>query len=148
MAEGGRLGRAEIAAMIPHAGAMCLLDTVLFYDKEAIRACASSHRDPNNPLARDGMLPVLAGLEYGAQAMAVHGRLTGAVGERPRTGYIAGVRELSWSRGRLDDLTADLIIEAEKLAGEGSGVIYRFSIAAGGPPIMTGRATVMLQVEP
>ena len=132
--------------MIPHAGAMCLLDAVLSYDENKIRCMASSHRDKSNPLARDGILPAQAGLEYGAQAMAVHGRLTGAVGARPRTGYIVGVRSMTWSRGRLDDLATDLIIEAEKLAGEGSGVIYGFSIAAGGVPVVSGRATVILEV--
>ena len=148
MAEQGRLGRAEIAAMIPHAGAMCLLDAVLGYDETRIRCSASSHRDPANPLARDGILPAQAGLEYGAQAMAIHGRLIGAVGARPRTGYIVGIRSMSWSRDRLDDLAGDLLIEAEKLAGEGAGVIYSFSVAAGGVSVVNGRATVILEAAP
>jgi len=148
MAEPVRLGRSEIAAMIPHAGTMCLLDAVISYDETKIRCTASSHRDPANPLAREGVLPAQAGLEYGAQAMAIHGRLTGAVGARPRTGYIVGVRSMSWSRERLDDLTDDLLIEAEKLAGEGSGVIYSFSVAAGGVSLVSGRATVILEAAP
>ena len=148
MAEQARLGRVEIAAMIPHAGAMCLLDAVLSYDETKIRCTASSHRDPANPLASAAILPAQAGLEYGAQAMAVHGRLTGAVGVRPRAGYIVGVRSMSWSRERLDDLPGDLLIEAEKLAGEGSGVIYSFSVAAGGVSVVSGHATVILEAAP
>jgi predicted hotdog family 3-hydroxylacyl-ACP dehydratase len=142
------IGRDAIAGMIPHAGAMCLLDAVTFYDESEIRCRASSHRDPGNPLARDGLLPALAGLEYGAQAMAVHGRLTGAVSARPRTGYIVGVRALAWSRARLDDLAGDLEIAAVKLAGDGAGVIYRFSVGAEGQVILSGRATVILEAMP
>ena len=78
----GLLDKAAIAALIPHAGAMCLLDAVLAWDATTIACVASSHRSPANPLAGERRLDAVCGVEYAAQAMAVHGGLTGN-GRRP-----------------------------------------------------------------
>ena len=61
-----RLSRAEIAELIPHAGAMCLLDGVLDWDASRIRCVSRGHRDAGNPLRVDGHLPALCGIEYAA----------------------------------------------------------------------------------
>ena len=66
--------------MIPHTGAMCLLDGVLQWDTSTIQCVSRSHRDAHNPLRIDGRLPTLCGIEYAAQAMAVHGGLAGIIG--------------------------------------------------------------------
>ena len=80
------LNKTEIAALIPHSGAMCLLDEVASWDATHIRCVARTHRDPQNPLRNGVRVPVLCGIEYAAQAMAVHDGLSGAVQERPRSG--------------------------------------------------------------
>ena len=54
---------------------MCLLEGVSSWDERSIRCIAVSHRDPGNPLAADGHLGAACGVEYAAQAMAVHGAL-------------------------------------------------------------------------
>ncbi len=89
------LGGPEIAALIPHAGAMCLLDAVRFWDETTIVCTASSHHHPDNPLASHGTLDAVCGIEYAAQAMAVHGALTATAGRRPAAGYLASVREVT-----------------------------------------------------
>ena len=134
----------DIEALIPHAGTMCLLERVLYWDAQSIRCAASSHRSPNNPLAVDGWLGAACAIEYAAQAMALHGGLAGTVGERPRLGYLASVRALTLYRHRLDDLEDDLIIEAQQLAGEGPRVAYGFTVTSGGAKVAEGRATVLL----
>ena len=60
--------KAEIRALIPHAGLMCLLDRVLQWDDESIVCVSQTHRDSNNPLRRDRRLSALHAVEYGAQA--------------------------------------------------------------------------------
>ncbi|HEX4195016.1 MAG TPA: phosphotransferase, partial [Stellaceae bacterium] len=87
------IDRAEIATLIPHAGKMCLLDRVIAWDEQRIACQSTAHRDPDNPLRKDGRLGVLAAIEFAAQAMAAHGRLAGAIGERPRAGIIASLRD-------------------------------------------------------
>ena len=139
-------GRADIAALIPHAGNMCLLDGVSQWDVAGIRCFSTSHRNPDNPLAVDGTLGAAIGVEYAAQAMAVHGGLTGATQNRPKAGYLASVRALILYRQRLDDLEDDLMIEAHKLAADGANVAYGFVVTSGGEKIVEGRATVLLDM--
>ena len=71
--------RAWIERHIPHKGSMCLLDGVTQWSEAEIVCHATSHRDPGNPLRsvdRDvNGLGITAGIEYAAQAMAVHGAI-------------------------------------------------------------------------
>src|SRR5881398_1435622 len=69
------IDKAEIRRLIPHAGTMCLLDSVLGWDDESIVCTTNTHRDEANPLRRDGRLSALHALEYAAQAAAIHGGL-------------------------------------------------------------------------
>ena len=131
--------------MIPHAGAMHLLDGVLSWDADRIRCLSRSHRDRQNPLRMDGRLSALCGIEYAAQAMAIHGALVGNVATRPRLGYLASLREVRCSRPRLDDLEGDLIVEAERMMGEESHVIYGFEVSVGDIEVLRGRAAVVLE---
>ena len=47
---------------------------------------------PINPLASGGRLDAVCGVEYAAQAMAVHGGLTAVPRAAPAAGYLASVR--------------------------------------------------------
>jgi predicted hotdog family 3-hydroxylacyl-ACP dehydratase len=136
---------AAIARLIPHAGAMCLLAEVPFWDARSIRCIARSHRDPRNPLAAGGRLGAACGVEYAAQAMAVHGGLSGVLGHRPLAGYLISLRALRLYRPYLDDVGGDLTVSAEMLAGEGTRMSYQFSLSCQGAPILDGRAAVLLE---
>lgn len=141
------IGRAEIARLIPHGGPMCLLDGVERWDAGTLRAIAVSHRDPQNPLRDGNGLAVLCGVEYAAQAMAIHGRLAAPEDARPRAGYLASLRNLRCSVERLDGLGAALIVDVETLMGDGTHVIYRFSLGDGVIVALSGRAAVVLDAE-
>lgn len=138
------IAREEISGMIPHAGAMRLLDGVLAWDTERIRCVSGTHRDPRNPLRVEGALPALCGIEYAAQAMAIHGRLAGRLDHKPKAGYLASLRDVRCRTGRLDEHAGDLIVEAERLMGEESHVMYGFQVWVGGFELLSGRATVVL----
>jgi predicted hotdog family 3-hydroxylacyl-ACP dehydratase len=142
------LGRDEIANLIPHAGTMCLLDGVLAWEKESIRCFSTRHRALDNPLRQAGRLGILCGIEFAAQAMAVHGRLVGAVGARPRAGYIASLRDVTCHSDRLDTFDGDLIIDAMHLMGDDERVVYSFALFYKAQELLTGRATVVLQADP
>ena len=139
-----RLNRAGIAGLIPHSGTMCLLGGVVSWDALHIRCTSLSHRDPDNPLRADGGLPALCAIEYAAQAMAVHGGLAGSISAPPRSGFLASVRGVIINRERFDDLEDELIVDAEKVLGDEGRVIYQFAVHAGGLPIVSGRAAVVL----
>lgn len=139
--------RAAIATVIPHAGNMCLLDGVLESDAQRIRCISSTHRAADNPMRSGNELSALCGIEYAAQAMAVHGALNAKFDKKPRAGYLAALRDVACHTMRLDNLGDDLIIEAEKTMGDETRVIYQFSIHAGTTEIMSGRATVVLDAD-
>src|SRR2546429_9635671 len=56
---------------------MCLLDEVTRWDDRSIMSVSNTHRDPANPLRRQGRLSAVHAFEYGAQAAAVHGGFRG-----------------------------------------------------------------------
>ncbi|MEO7400204.1 MAG: 3-hydroxylacyl-ACP dehydratase [Polaromonas sp.] len=146
------LQREEIACRIPHQGSMCLLDRVTAWDEKQISCEASSHRAASNPLRSHGRLGAACGVEYAAQAMAVHGALIAEAGPLgagggssvPKVGYLASIRGLTLHVERLDDIDDDLLIHAERLSGDGSTILYSFSLQAGPALLLSGRAVVIL----
>ncbi len=143
------LDRAAIAARIPHAGRMVLLDAVDAWDDAHIVCRTDSHRESDHPLAIAGRLSSACGVEYAAQAMALHGGLTAPVDpeNRPRLGFLASVRGVTMAVARLDDLPGPLTIEATRESGDASRVLYAFEIRGDGRVLVSGRAAVILQAD-
>ncbi len=138
------LDRDWLLGHIPHQGSMCLLERIDAWDSQHIRCTASSHRAPDNPLRGHGRLGAACGIEYAAQAMAAHGGLLAAADSAPRSGYLTSVRGIELHVARLDDIEADLSIEAERLSGDDNLVLYGFSVTAGERILLNGRAIVVL----
>jgi predicted hotdog family 3-hydroxylacyl-ACP dehydratase len=122
---------------------MCLLEEVLEWDARHLVCLATSHRDPGNPLRVAQTLPAACGIEYAAQAMAVHGALL-SDGEPLRPGVLASVRSVSLRAARLDDVAGPLRVTAERLSGEQDHILYRFSVAGDAGELLSGRAAVVL----
>lgn len=146
----------EIAARIPHAGRMSLLAGVRHWDAQRIECEAAGHAAGDHPLRQHGRLGMACGIEYAAQAMAVHGALLAEAGqaahgprptERPRVGYLASVRGVRLAGTALSDAPGPLTIEAERLLGEGAHILYRFALHASGQELMSGRAAVVMDAE-
>jgi predicted hotdog family 3-hydroxylacyl-ACP dehydratase len=137
------LNKADFAHLIPHQGGMSLLDRVEEFDEESIVCASSSHRSPENPLRRAGRLSALAGIEYAAQAMAVHGALLAQRdGRGAAAGYLALARDVELPAERLDDVAEDLRIRAFRLAAQPDSLMYGFEITAGGRVLLRGRVAV------
>ena len=138
------IDNAGLCGLIPHAGTMCLLDGVLEWDETHIVCVSSSHRDPGNPLAGcDGLAPVHL-LEYGAQAMAVHGGLLArAKGETIAGGYLAAFRDVDLAVDTLAGTGERVTVSAEQLMAAGGNLIYAFEVADADRKLVSGRATVM-----
>ncbi len=142
------LDHAWIASHIPHQGSMCLLDYVEAWDEQSIQCRASSHRAADNPLRADGRLGAACGIEYAAQAMAVHGALLAPPdGSSARVGYLVSVRGTQLYVPRLDDIAADLWVEATCITRSENNILYQFSVSAAGRLLLDGRAAVVLDAE-
>lgn len=139
--------RDAIARLVPHQGAMCLLECVESCDAEGIHCTSTTHQRTDNPLRREGMLPAACGLEYALQAMALHGALTaGGVAQAP--GYLSALRGVRMAVERLDDIAAPLAVRAQALVAESRGFIYRFEVAAAGQVLLSGQATIVIPEMP
>ena len=134
----------DIAALIPHSGAMCLLDSVAAWSADSIECRATSHLDPANPLRRNGRLAAVCGIEYALQAAAVHGALVGGAPQPP--GFVASLRMSRMTQQALDNpdfgtLTATALREH----GDATGLLYTIRLAAAdGSVLLEGRAAIML----
>jgi len=150
------LDRQWIEQHIPHKGRMCLLDEVLSWDAERIRCRSLTHRSADNPLRAHGRLGAACGIEYAAQAMAVHGALIAASAPLASTvsthvrgsigatvGYLASVRNVSLQVSRLDDLEEQLIAAAERVTGDGRTVLYEFTVTSCDRVLLSGRASIV-----
>ncbi len=148
------LNRDDIARRIPHQGSMCLLDTVLDWDNDQIRCQTRSHLSPQHPLLAHGRLGAACGVEYAAQAMAIHGALvaenddsddSGDAGSAtPRAGYLASMRNVTLFVERLDTVVGPLTVNAERLTGDANTVLYSFTVESGEQTLVSGRAVVVL----
>ncbi len=141
------LDRDWIAARIPHQGSMCLLDAVTDWSDAHIVCRATGHTDPAHPLRAAGRLGAASGIEYAAQAMAVHGALVAGADAAPRQGYLTSVRGATLHAERLDDLAGPLDIRAERLSGDAHNVLYGFSVHHAGRCLLEGRAAVVLDAD-
>jgi len=123
---------------------MCLLDRVLGWDSGTISCETSSHLQSNNPLRCEEGLSSVAAIEYGAQAMAVHGKLLSSKqATETQSSYLAAVRDVKFEVSWLHDIDHPLTVRAECLMGDSHGMIYTFSLHALSRLLVQGRLTVM-----
>lgn len=134
-----------LSLLIPHSGTMCLLDGVQAWDERTIQCQANSHLLLSNPLRSNNILPVQAGIEYAAQAMAAHGELCAPTTGDPLTGYLAVLTQVEWQVERLDNLPGSLTIFAERLMAAERGFSYSFQLFHDEVQLLEGRALVALQ---
>jgi predicted hotdog family 3-hydroxylacyl-ACP dehydratase len=125
---------------------MCLLDSVETWDDTTISCRTSTHRDQRNPLRARGRLTVSAGLEYAAQAMGAHvGLVDGSRRSENQIGYVGGIRDVTFSVTRLDDLTGDLAVDATRMVEGENSYMYRFTVSHSGLAIIEGRASIFVK---
>jgi predicted hotdog family 3-hydroxylacyl-ACP dehydratase len=138
---------------------MCLLDGVVSWDASRIRCRSASHLSQDNPLRAHGRLGAACGIEYAAQAMAVHGALVAASAplassmthevresiDTAAVGYLASVRNVTLHVLRLDDVAGELVASAERVTGNARSVLYEFGLWSAAGPLLSGRASIVIE---
>lgn len=142
-----RLDREQIARLIPHAGSMCLLDSVKSWDSTSIRCLSWRHLSKDNPLRGPKGLGVLSGVEFAAQAMAVHSRLSAGSESRPTAGYLVSLRDVKCRNLCFSELDRELLIHANLLMGDEKQAIYTFAVGCADTELISGRAAVILEAR-
>ena len=139
------LAKTDWAHLIPHQGAMSLLDAVVAWEGSTIHAISESHVRADHPLRSEHGLHAVHLAEYGAQAMAVHGALLarerGQAVARP--GRLVSVRDLALAAEYVDALGGRLDVHAQCLYSDDGGAQYAFRVEQGGRLLASGRAAVI-----
>lgn len=134
------LDRQGIEQLVPHAGAMCLLDGVARWDASSID-CMAAAPGAAHPLLRDGALPAVAGCEYAAQAAAVHGALVDGAAA-PRQGMLAKLMDVDFHGLRFAPADGLLAVRAGLVSRMDAGCLYEFEVGQGGRAVLSGRLIV------
>jgi predicted hotdog family 3-hydroxylacyl-ACP dehydratase len=139
------LDKTDWSQLIPHTGAMCLLDAVLAWDERTIHATSASHARIDNPLRGTQGLHAVHLAEYGAQAMAVHGALLARARgiEGVRSGRLVSLRDVRLFEEYVDRLDGHLDVHAECLYADDGGAQYAFHVEHRGRLLASGRAAVI-----
>jgi predicted hotdog family 3-hydroxylacyl-ACP dehydratase len=136
--------RGDIARLIPHQGAMSLLERVAHWDAVSIVALSATHRSPSHPLRSNELLRAIHLCEYGAQAAALHGGLLArCAGGVAAPGYLVSLRDVALHCQRIDDLPGELTIQAELLLQDSGSWQYRFTASHAGTCLAAGRLAIM-----
>ena len=121
-----------------------MLERVARRDETTIVVRTSTHRDAANPLRHGGRLASVALIEYGAQAMALHGALRNLdAGREPRNALLVSVRDFTATRDFIDDLPGEIEIIARVLLATPTNWQYSFEALHAGEVIAGGRVAAM-----
>jgi predicted hotdog family 3-hydroxylacyl-ACP dehydratase len=134
------LDRSQIERVVPHAGAMCLLDAVTQWDKTQL-TCTSAAPGPDHPLADGGRVPAVAACEYAAQATAVHGALIDSM-QSPRAGMLASLIDVRLHQASFPLDTGEVLVQASLRSRSADACLYSFEVSASGVALADGQLMV------
>jgi predicted hotdog family 3-hydroxylacyl-ACP dehydratase len=142
---------AEIAALIPHQGSMCLIERVIDWNDEHIRCATHTHLQSNHPLRHEGRIAAVHLCEYGAQATAIHGALTATQSGMPAApGMLVALRDVQLAVDYLDECPVlqdaalnTLQIEATQQYASAAGCMYEFSVSMNQQTLVRGKVTII-----
>lgn len=134
------------AALIPHAGAMALLDAVVDWNATTIHAIGERHDHRKHPLRSAMGLHAVHLVEYGAQATAVHSALRGDTAVR--AGRLVSLRDVQLAVEYVDLSKGRLEVHADRLLADDRGAQYSFRVQQQGSVLASGRVMVMYTTMP
>ncbi len=117
----------EIASLLPHTGAMCLLDKALLLGEGAIIAQSKLGSCSTNPMSLSGQMSACAVLEYAAQCAAVQLALSGDLGSnwKEHWVYVVSAKELVLGAELMPK--GFLYVHAQQISISELGCAYKFS---------------------
>lgn len=133
----------DVRELVPHSGAMLLLDRVLSADTDNL--CAEVRIHAGSTLAGDGGVGAWVGIEYMAQAIAAHaGWLASQRGEAVKVGFLLGSRKYAcgvplFVTGSVLQVHVHRVLQGENGLG---AFDCRIDVAGGASAVATATVTV------
>jgi predicted hotdog family 3-hydroxylacyl-ACP dehydratase len=139
----------DISELLPHRGQARLIERVVTWNETDIEVRTATHRSLDNPLRHEGRLAGVHLIEYGAQAMALHGALLRvAAGGQPKSALLVSARNFAMRRDFIDTLGGELTITAQLQLATESSWQYSFEVTHEGEVIASGRVAAMAHALP
>ncbi len=129
-----------IQRIVPQTGAMCLLEAVTRWDATQI-VCRALPPNAAHPLARDGVVPAVAAVEYAAQATAIHGALLNNA-TAPQAGLLAKLTDVTLDCDSVPVNGGPLNVQAALVSASAAGCLYTFKVTTVLGPIAQGRLMI------
>ena len=133
----------EFIHRIPHSGKMFLIDKVLSFDEKTLFAETKTHIDSENPLLENNILSSMNGIEYAAQAVAIHKSFVDKCTQKE--GYLISVRGVKTYVEDLVNTKESLQINVKSLLSNNENATYSFTIIAGKQLLLEGRLTILIK---
>lgn len=139
----------EVASCLPHKGPMVLLENVLHCTEEGLECETRTHLQVEHPLSIEGQLSIFVGVEYAAQAMALHKSLNAVGDGKVRSGFVAVTSNVTPYLDFLNQASGALNVVVNMLDSSGGGSLYEFRITHSQEklPVLEGKLLVMLSEE-
>lgn len=140
----------DIAPLLPHAAPMILIESPIESAENYLMCRTDSHLLANHPLRIEGILNIFSGIEYAAQAMALHARLSGAPGqegEQPPRGFVATASKVKAFAARLDQYPHPLLVRVDRIASSRDSSLYSFIIKADEILLLEGQLMAVIEQQ-
>ena len=137
----------RVGDVVPHQGAMCLLDEILDWDDDSI---VVRLKVPDSGIFVDGGgVPGWVGIEYMAQAVAAWaGCVARHDGRLPKIGFLLGSRRYNCSRS-IFPCGSELTIKARcELVGENGLGVFSCIIETDGEELASANVSVFQPADP
>lgn len=138
---------ADLAKLLPHGAAMCLIDNVLDHNEHGLKCQTEQHQASNCVLLRNGRISLFAAVEMAAQAAALHAARQIVEGslESVAPMVLGAIRGLEYERDDLNlrELAEPLMVDVQLQHANDATAIYAFSLTAGNMVLMAGRMTLL-----
>jgi predicted hotdog family 3-hydroxylacyl-ACP dehydratase len=140
------LNRQDVEKCLPHKAAMVLLEKVRHCNSDTLECETTTHLQEDHPLRIEGQLSIFTGIEYAAQAMALHSFLNADYEGKAKTGFVAVTSRVKPYFDFLDQVQDTLNISVALVDASGGGSLYEFCISYGADKaaVLDGKLLVML----
>jgi len=130
-----------MASLLPHAGAMILLDKVCHFDEDSLSAIAWVKPCPYSQ--EEGSLPPWLGLELMAQAVGAWAGCRAQLAAEPvALGFLLGTRRYHCHTDKLPEGT-ELIVSVQRSLIDGSGMaVFECALSAEGRLLAEARLNI------
>ena len=133
----------HITEVIPHSGKMCLLDRVIVYGNDWLKAEVTI--TPSSMFVEDEGVPALVGLEYLAQTVAAYSGVIArnTLSNGPKIGFLLGTRKYECSAAYFKiGQTLETSVEKEIQTEDG---IYLFRCYLSGEGVKASTSLIVFQ---